>query len=407
MADKNEAFRSGQPRALIVEPRRILIRGVNWLGDAVMSTPALQRLRERFPNAHIAMLTQEKLAGLWEYQPSINSVIPFSPGESIFSIGRRLRGEKFDTGLVLPNSPRSALEVWLAGIGQRIGYRGSWRNWFLTQAVPVRTGHVTMNKRSDREVRELIAPSSGGELAPPKAIPATGHQVHDFLHLAAALGSNPLPLSPFLRVTDVEMADTAKRFGMAAHKKADGKHALFGLNAGAEYGPAKRWPMERFIAVAAELQNRTKCRWLIFGGKADVDLAREIEGRLETLNGKLIREGGVPPPLNLAGKTTLQELCSLLKLCDVFLTNDTGPMHVAAAVGTPVVVPFGSTSPELTGPGLPGDPRHRLLKSEAACAPCFRRTCPIDFRCMTGITVECVVEAVVQAASASTKATEH
>jgi len=111
--------------------------------------------------------------------------------------------------------------------------------------------------------------------------------------------------------------------------------------------------------------------------------------------------------LNLAGKTTLQELCSLLKLCDAFLTNDTGPMHVAAAVGTPVVVPFGSTSPELTGPGLPGDPRHRLLKSEAACAPCFRRTCPIDFRCMTGITVESVVEAVVQTASASTKATEH
>src|SRR6266851_6824121 len=110
-------------RLATLSPRRILVRGVNWLGDAVMSTPALQRLRERFPNAHIAMLTQENLAGLWEYQPSLNSVIPFSPGESIFSISRRLRGEKFDTALVMPNSPRSAIEVWLAGIEQRIGYR--------------------------------------------------------------------------------------------------------------------------------------------------------------------------------------------------------------------------------------------------------------------------------------------
>src|SRR5260370_36095333 len=122
-------FRS-QPRPLIVEPRRILVRGVNWLGDAVMSTPALQRLRERFPNAHIAMLTQENLAGLWEYPPSLNSVIPFSPGDGIFSISRRLRGEKFDTALAMPNSHRSAIDLLLAGIEQRIVYRPSWRNWF-------------------------------------------------------------------------------------------------------------------------------------------------------------------------------------------------------------------------------------------------------------------------------------
>ena len=401
MADKNQAFRSGQPRALIVEPRRILIRGVNWLGDAVMSTPALQRLRERFPNAHIAMLTQENLAGLWKYQPSINSVIPFSPGESIFSIGRRLRGEKFDTALVFPNSPRSALEVWLAGIGQRIGYRRSWRNWFLTHAVPARLEHRTMNKRSTREVRHLASSKGGGA----RAISPTAHQIHDFLQLAAALGSNPLPMAPFLRVTDVELASTAKRFGLAPDRPSR-SHPLFGLNAGAEYGPAKRWPRERFVAAAAELQKRTKCCWLIFGGKANVDLALEIATSLETLHRKLISAGELPAPLNLAGKTTLQELCSLIKLCDVFLTNDTGPMHVAAAVGTPVVVPFGSTSPELTGPGLPGDPRHRLLKSDAPCSPCFRRTCPIDFRCMTGITVENVVEAVIQAVSVPKKASE-
>jgi heptosyltransferase-2 len=102
---------------------------------------------------------------------------------------------------------------------------------------------------------------------------------------------------------------------------------------------------------------------------------------------------------NLAGKTSLRELMALLKLCRVLLTNDTGPMHVAAALGTPVVVPFGSTAPELTGPGLPGDPRHRLLKSAAPCSPCFRRTCPIDLRCLTGIAPDRVIEAVFQVLS--------
>jgi heptosyltransferase-2 len=100
--------------------------------------------------------------------------------------------------------------------------------------------------------------------------------------------------------------------------------------------------------------------------------------------------------MNLAGQTTLRELCAALKMCALVLTNDSGPMHVAAAVGTPVVALFGSTSPELTGPGLPGDSRHRLLKGNAACAPCYRRECPIDFRCMQGISVEGVVEAVLR-----------
>jgi len=158
------------------------------------------------------------------------------------------------------------------------------------------------------------------------------------------------------------------------------------LNPGAEYGPAKRWPVERFIAAAQEIQKQTNCVWLMSGGKGDIAIASQIASQLPSANFHL---------LNLAGKTSLRELMSLLKLCRVLLTNDSGPMHVAAALGTPVVVPFGSTSPELTGPGLPGDPRHRLLKSDAPCSPCFLRDCPIDFRCLKGIAVERVVEAVL------------
>jgi heptosyltransferase-2 len=160
---------------------------------------------------------------------------------------------------------------------------------------------------------------------------------------------------------------------------------LLGLNPGAEYGPAKRWPAERFAAVARAVSRKHgNCAWLAFGGAGDWQLCGDIA--------RLAGEG----VMNLAGKTSLRQLMALLKLCRVVLTNDSGPMHVAAALGTPVVVPFGSTSPELTGPGLPGDPRHRLLKSTAPCSPCFRRLCPIDFRCMTGITPDHVTASLLQ-----------
>ena len=188
------------------------------------------------------------------------------------------------------------------------------------------------------------------------------HQIHEYLHLVAALGANPEPLPPQLVVTPDEIEAVKKKFGLNEIER-----PLFGLNPGAEYGPAKRWPVEKFIAAASEIQQRTNCTWLIFGGKADVAIASRIESAIPS-----------PPSAiwNLAGKTSLRELMALLKLCRVLLTNDTGPMHVAAALGTPVVVPFGSTSPELTGPGLPGDPRHRLLKSDAPVLAVFSARMP-------------------------------
>jgi heptosyltransferase-2 len=240
-----------------------------------------------------------------------------------------------------------------------------------------------MRKRSLAEIEELNRTAS-----PPRpVIPASAHQLHHYLHLAAALGANPQPVAPRIEVTPDEVAAIKQRFAGAA----DEGGPLFGLNPGAEYGPAKRWPRERFVAAAIELQRRTNGRWWIFGGQADEALAAAITDQI------IAAKSGPPGSVqNLAGRTSLRELCAALKACAVVLTNDTGPMHLAAAVGTPVVAPFGSTSAELTGPGLPGDSRHRLLKTQAACSPCFLRECPIDFRCMTGITVERVVEAVRQ-----------
>lgn len=379
---------SNLPLASFPQPRRILVRGVNWLGDAVMTTPALQRLRERFPTANITLLTQEKLAELWRHQPSIDAAMPFGSAEGAWSVARRLRGPKFDLALVLPNSPRSALEMWLARIPHRVGYACSWRNWLLTERVPGRPGHSLMRKRSLREISRLNRAGSSTPGYPPANAPLRSHQIHDYLHLAAALGANSEAVPPLLAVSPEETEAVAAKFGLGSVTAT--ASPLFGLNPGAEYGPAKRWPLERFIAAAREVQERTYCSWLLLGGKSDVPAAQAIESALRTENS---------PLHNLAGQTSLRELMAALKLCRVLLTNDTGPMHVAAALGTPVVVPFGSTSPELTGPGLPGDSRHRLLAANVPCAPCFRRTCPIDFRCMTGISVESVVQAVLQAAA--------
>jgi heptosyltransferase-2 len=363
------------------EPRRLLVRGVNWLGDAVMTTPALMRLREKFPKTHIAILTPEKLADLWQPHPAIDEVIPFATGEGIFSVARKLRAGQFDVALVLPNSPRSALEVYLAGIPRCLGYARPWRNFFLTQTIAPRADAVKKRKRSVTEIQALISRTP----EPRTRTPAAAHQLHEYLHLVAALGANPEPMPPQLQVTPTE------RVALDWALPPTGKLTdhIIGLNPGAEYGPAKRWPVENFAAVANELYRRRSCEFLIFGGKGDVPVADMLIELLPIPKSK----GHVT---SLAGKTNLRDLMAGFSLCRVVLTNDTGPMHVAAALGIPVVAPFGSTSRELTGPGLPGDPRHRLLRSDARCSPCFLRECPIDFRCMKGITVEQVVAAMLE-----------
>jgi heptosyltransferase-2 len=369
---------------LQIQPRRILVRGTNWLGDAVMTTPALLRLREKFPEAHVALLVPEKLRDLWLHHPAVNETISFAPGESVFSVGSTLRAGKYDLALVLPNSPRSAIETWLAGIPQRIGGARPWRDCFLTNAVAPRPEAVKMRKRTPTEIHQLIK-SAVSEIGnrKPEIGNVSAHQLHEYLHLVAALGASPDPLPPTLFVAPEEIEAAKRKFGLDNITQ-----PIFGLNPGAEYGPAKRWPVEKFITAAREIQQRTNCVWLIFGGSNDGVITNKIE----------LAIGNWPSAIvNLAGKTSLRELMALLKLCRMLLTNDSGPMHVAAALGTPVVVPFGSTSPELTGPGLPGDARHRLLKSDAPCAPCFLRECPIDFRCLNGISVERVVEAVLSA----------
>jgi lipopolysaccharide heptosyltransferase II len=342
-----------------------------------MSVPALCRLRQARPAARLTLLSAEKLAGLWERQPFLDEVLAFSSAESVFRVSRRLREKKFTAALALPNSTRSALELWLAGIPRRIGAARAGRTFLLTQAIPPHPGAVRMRQRSAGEIRRRIEWESSADV-----FPAAAHHVHHYLHLAAALGASPEPLPPRLDVSEEEMDAVRAKFGLA---RSAGR-PWFGLNPGAEYGPAKRWPPERFVAAALALREKTHCRWAVFGGGGDRALAESIAAD--------IARGAGEPALNLAGQTSLRELAAALKVCDLVLTNDTGPMHLAAAVGAPVTAIFGSTSPELTGPLFRA--RAQVVRGHAPCAPCFRRDCPIDLRCLRQIEAAPVVAAALK-----------
>ena len=351
-------------------PQNLLIRGVNWLGDAVMTLPAITRLREALPTTRFSLLTHEKLYGLWEHTAHFDHVLTFAKGESPFLIGKRLKSEDFDTSLILPNSLSTALEAWYAGIPRRIGYAGNLRSPLLTHAITARPKAIPMQKRVAIDIEYRLI-----NHLKPQTFPATAHHIHQYLHLAQHLGASTQPLAPQLKRTgDVPSFSATKQ-----------PRPYIGLIAGAEYGPAKRWPTEYFIETATQLIEQRQAHMLLLGGPGDRDIASEIADALPADH-----------HTNLAGRTTLPELVSALAACDAVITNDTGPMHVAAAAGTPVIVPFGSTSPDLTGPGLPNDPNspHQLLRTTADCSPCFLRKCPIDSRCLKEITPTDTVAAV-------------
>src|SRR5580658_3563781 len=245
----------------------ILVRSVNWLGDAVMSTPALMRLRQARPDARITLLSPEKLAGLWEGQPFVDELLTFSASENVWQVGRRLRDRKFTESVAFPNSIRSALELWLARIPKRIGAARTGRSLFLTRTVPPPLAALEMQKRSIADIRRRIESSVEATRYPPSA-----HHVHHYLQLTVALGASPEPIAPRIDVSDGEMEAVRGKFGLARAEE----RPWFGLNPGAEYGPAKRWPAARFVAAARALREKTQCRWMIFGGAGDVALSETI-----------------------------------------------------------------------------------------------------------------------------------
>jgi heptosyltransferase-2 len=345
---------------------RILVRATNWIGDTVMSMPAVQRLRELEPEAHIALLCSAKLHDLWRHNPFLDEVIQFDGKANI----ARLRAGRFNVAIVFPNSFRSAWECWRAGIPTRIGFAGHGRRGLLTDVAPEPSGETSVRKSITVE----------GKTFDVKHFPTVRHQVRRYLDLIAFLGGNPEPVPPRIWLAPSELPALTKFLQ-------EGTRQFIGLNAGAEYGPAKRWMPERFGEVAKRVSDEVACRWLLLGGPGDVEIANAIETQLRA------HVADSRHVVNVAGKTTLMELCELMKFCKLLLTNDTGPMHLAAALGTPLVAIFGSTSAELTGPL---GKQCVVVHENVECSPCFLRECPIDFRCMDRITADRVTDAVLK-----------
>jgi heptosyltransferase II len=328
-----------------LQPFKILIRSSNWLGDAVMSAPAVRAIKAGRPDAHVTMLAPAKLRDFWESLPEVDAVIGIEPGEGVFAVARKLK-TGFDAAVVFPNSLRTALEVFLAGIPRRVGYPGHHRKLLLNQVY-----------RPGKKKKKTATPA-------PTAT-GSGHQVHHYLALAESIGA--------------EIHGAV--FASPRIEKEPTRRPVLGLCPGAEYGPAKRWLPERFAEVMKRLHASHACEWKLFGVEKDRPVADSI-----------IRLAGTPH-LDLVGKTTLAELITELRSCDVLLTNDTGTMHLAACLGVPVVALFGSTEPALTGPLGDG---HTVLRHPVDCSPCFKRECPIDFRCMKAISAEEVVQALTR-----------
>src|SRR6185437_14656407 len=314
---------------------RILIRSSNWLGDAVMSVPALRAIKNGRPDARVTVAAPVNIAPMWKLVPEVDTIIPL-PNDSLLPVISLLKRQRpFDVAILFPNSLRVALESWLSGIPLRVGYRGHSRSWLVNQIV--------------------------GE--PRKPGPPEHHSLR-FLRIARGCG-----------------AETSNIEVPKPNQTSNIKHqTLIGLCPGAEYGPAKRWLPERFAEAAAKITAQSSAKWILFGTKNDAAIGEQIAAAMGD------------HCVNRIGQTTLDQLIAELQQCRLLITNDTGTMHLAALLGVPVVAIFGSTEPRLTGPLGNG---HIVLRHHVECSPCFLRECPIDFRCMKAVSVQETVDAVL------------
>jgi heptosyltransferase-2 len=336
---------------------RVCVRATNWLGDAVMSLPAIRAIRQVFPHAHLAVVARPWVADLYARESCIDRVIPYTAQKGLAAkraFAAQLGREHFDAAILLQNAFDAALLAWLAGIPERIGYRRDARGLLLTAAIPV--------------------PEPGD-------IPR--HQRFYYLELLRRAGMiESFPETEAIRldgIGDARAAGTAHlaRLGVAG--------PAIGISPGAAYGNAKRWLPERFAAVAQGLpRGSAPATALLFGSAGERALCETVA--------QALRAAGAPVH-NLAGETTLREFIDLAAACRLFLTNDSGAMHVASALGVPTVAVFGATDDTTTGPT---GPLARVVREHAECSPCLLRECPIDHRCMTAVTSEIAAAAALE-----------
>jgi heptosyltransferase-2 len=327
---------------------KILIRGTNWIGDAILTLPAVAAIRATYPQAHIAVLVKPWVADVYGFFSAVDEVIiyenKFDTPTGVFRLARMLKGKKFEAAILLQNAIEAAIIVLAAGIPLRAGYDSDARGLLLTHRV-----HRT------EEIRKV-------------------HQIDYYLEMVKALGCVSVDREMHLetKINPLDAQDILRKFIPEINK------LIIGIAPGATYGPAKRWFPDRFAAVVDKLDEHFSSQGIILGGKSDWEVAQEVQKLART---KLI---------NLAGKTTLREAIYLISQCRLFISNDSGLMHIAGALNIPTIALFGSTNPATTAPA--GN-KSTIVRREVSCSPCLKETCPTDFRCMRLISVEDVFKA--------------
>ncbi len=328
------------------------MRAVNWLGDAVLTTPALGALRAACPGTKVTLAANSAVAELFRLHPGVDDILVYDKRgahKGALGLARMagvLRRGRFDAALLLQNAFDAALLAFLAGIPSRMGYARDARRLLLTRAVP-----------ATDEILGL-------------------HHAEYYLRLLLELGL-PRPDAPELRLRVSGEERDAMRGRLLREGVREGRPIL-GINPGATFGSAKRWFPERFAAVADALAEEWGASVVLMGSVPEMPLSAEIE---EAMGCR---------PINLAGRTTVRELMALLSLCSFLVTNDSGPMHIAAAFRVPQVAIFGPTDWRATSPWTP---LAKVVRVDVDCSPCRKRECDRGHECMTGVTADMVVAA--------------
>jgi heptosyltransferase-2 len=329
---------------------KIIVKSVNWVGDTILTTPTIRALRRHYPAARITVVARPWVTPLLRTNPDVDAVWQENERSSrraFVGLVRRIRAGRFDLGIAFPNSFGSALLLSAGRVRRRIGYARDGRELLLTDPVPVH--------------RALLR----------------DHEVRYYLNLLSVLGEVPDPPPPLVLEENEEARAAVERLLEAEGLSPD--TPLIGINPGAFYGTAKRWFPDRFATVARRLKEAARGVVVVTGTKDERPTADEVCAG--------IGNGAV----NLAGRLSLAELVSLIKRLAIFVTNDSGAMHVAAATNARTVAVFGSTD-WITTP--PWSDNAILVRRDTACAPCLLRHCPIDHRCMHRVYVRDVLEAV-------------
>ncbi len=334
--------------------RRILIRSTNWVGDAILTTPAIRAIRKNFPHSEITILAKPWVVPVFEENPHVDSIMIYESNNrhkgwrGRLRLIRDIRKKKFDLAILFQNAFEAAIIACVSRIPIRLGYDTDGRGLFLTHSVP-----VTRNAK----FKDI-------------------HETDYYLGMLTPFGLTPDGSTLTLKISESNHRSADKLLTGYGIGESD---QIVGINPGATYGSAKRWFSERYAALADKIQDRYGSHILIFGAPGEKEIGQKVT--------QLIKKSTI----NLCGRTTLGEAIALINRCNLFITNDSGLMHVAAALDIPLVAIFGPTNPGTTGPiGT----KSKIVRMPVPCSPCLQPDCATDHQCMKEISVDMVFDVV-------------